>query len=169
MPSIDLDFGSVGKVPEGYFRLVCDEAEYKQNKSKDGYIINLKMHLTDMPEGCLPDTDLEYASFENSAVYDNPSLKPTARWRLQKVLAAFTGEDWEQDGMKLTVVCDENCDQFEETGKCEHKKLVPLFSDATAVGLIYADDYNGRILMKVNEYLYDDGNIEFGPKSDYSE
>ena len=150
MPEIDLDFGSVGQVPEGWFRLTCDKAIFKPNKSKDGYIINLQMRLIDMPE--------EFEAYENTMVFDNVSMKLAARWRLKDVLSAFTGDDWSDDGMKLQLECEE-CDE----DNCAHQKNVPALVDHTAIGLIYGEDYQGRISARVKNYLVDDGAIEFGP------
>lgn len=169
MPTIDLDFGSVDKVPEGWFRLTCDQAILKPNKSKDGYIINLQMHFTDMPAGNLPGTEVPYEQFEGSMVYDNPSMKPSARWKLKGILQAFTGEDWDQDGMELEVSCVEECDTFKEEGKCKHNKHVLLFEDTTVAALIYSEEYEKRTLARVEKYVYDDGQIEFGASDSYTE
>lgn len=142
MPEVDLDFGGVGALPdEGYYRLRCDKAVYKQNKTKDGHIINLQMSLIDLPD--------ELDNFENMKVFDNPSFKLAARWKLQEVLGAFTGEDWEEDGMKLEIDDDDN--------------TVPVLTDATAIGLCYHDEYNGRLQLRVKNYFKDDGTIEIGP------
>jgi len=163
MPEIDLDFGGVGQVPEGWFRLTCDKAVYKQNKNKDGWIINLQMHFTDMPEGNLPGTEMPYESFENNMVYDNPSLKPNSRWKLKRILEAFTGENFEEDGMKVSYTCSVDCDEFEDTGKCQHEWVVPMLQGETVVALIKGEDYEGRTLARVEKYIYDDGSTEFGP------
>jgi hypothetical protein len=151
MPTVDLDFGNVGKVPEGWFRLVCDKAVYKPNKAKNGFIANMQMHLVDMPD--------EFEEYENMKIFDNPSFKLAARWKLQEVLGAFTGEDWEQDGMKLEVECEEDCGE----PACEHQKVIPLLQEATAVGLLYADEYEGRVNARVKRYIPDDGTVQFGP------
>jgi hypothetical protein len=158
MPEIDLDFGSVGKVPEGWFRLVVDKAIFKSNKSRDGYIINLQMRLIDLPSGTMPDTDVEYEQFENMMVFDNASMKLSARKFLQKKLTAITQRDWSEDGMKLKLVCDV-CDE----DSCTHEKHVPELEEKTVVGLIYGEDYEGTLQARVNRWLPDDGSVEFGP------
>jgi hypothetical protein len=150
MPTVSLDFGSVGKVPEGWFRLVCDKAVYKPNKSKDGFIANMQMHLADMPD--------EFEEFENMKIFDNPSFKLAARWKLQEVLGAFTQEDWTGDGMQLEVVCEEDCGEED----CPHQLIIPILTDATAVGLIYSEEYQGRVNARVSRYIPDDGTVEFG-------
>jgi len=150
MPTVDLDFGSVGKIPEGWFRLVCDKALYKPNKSKDGFIANLQMRLIDMPE--------EFEEFENLSIYDWPSFKLSARWKLQEVLGAFTGENWEEDGMQLEVECEEDCGE----DSCPHQMVIPILKDATAVGLIYGKEFDGKVRANVKNYLPDDGTVEFG-------
>lgn len=149
MPEIDLDFGSVGKVPEGWFRLNVDKAVFKPNKSKDGYIINLHMRLIDMPE------EFEWA--ENMMVFDNASMKLSARRFLKQKLSAITGEDWSDDGMKLEIVCD-LCEEDE----CTHDKHVPILEDQTVVGLVYGEEYQGDLQPRVSRWLPDDGSVEFG-------
>lgn len=141
MPEIDLDFGGVGALPEeGVYRITIDKpAIYKQNKTKDGYIINLQMSLTDMPD----------EAFEGMKVFDNPSLKLSARWKLQEVLEAFTQEEWKDDGLKITVN--------------EDNEVEDLPVGTTALGLVYHDDYNGRLQAKVRNYFPDNGTVEIGP------
>ena len=158
MPVVDLDFGAVGKVPEGWFRVVCDKATFKKNKSGDNYIINMQNHLADMPEGNLPGSEVPYEAFENLNIFDNVSFKLSSRWKLQEVLSAFTGEDWEDDNMKLEVEC-EHCD---EDG-CSHDKIVPVLIDQTAVGLVYSEIYQGKPQARVRRYIPDNGFVEFGP------
>ena len=150
MPEVELDFGSVGKVPEGWFRLAVDKAVFKSNKSNDGHIINLQMRLTDMPE--------DFEQFENMNVFDNASMKLTARKFLKQKLSAITGEDWSEDGMKLEIVCD-LCDE----DKCSHEKHVPILEDQTVIGLIYGEEYQGDLQARVKRWLPDDGSVEFGP------
>jgi hypothetical protein len=163
MPEIDLDFGGVNVRPSGWFRLTVNKAIYKSNKANDGMLINLQMQLTDMPSGTIPDTDVDYEQFEGMMVQDWPSLKPTTRWKLAKVLSAITQKDWVEDGMKLEYKCEEDCDQFSETGKCPHTKRVPLLEERTVVGLVEAGEFEGTPQMKVQRYVEDDGNVEFGP------
>lgn len=160
---IDLDFGGVNVRPSGWFRLTVDKAIYKSNNAGDGMIINLQMSLTDMPSGCVPDTDIEYEQFEGMMVQDWPSMKPTARWRLAKTLSAITGTEWAEDGMKLNIECEEKCDQFEETGKCSHTKRVPELEGRTVIGLVQAGEFEGTPQMKVQRYVEDNGSVEFGP------
>jgi hypothetical protein len=163
MVELDLDFGGVDVRPAGWFRLTTDKAIYKQNNAKDGMIINLKMHFTDMPPGTIGDTDVEYEQFENFPIDDWPSLKPGARWKLKKQLEAITGKNWDQDGMKLQIVCEEDCDEFEEYHKCEHTKRVPELENCTVIGLVEVGEYNGNPQMKVQRYVEDNGSVEFGP------
>jgi hypothetical protein len=158
MPEIDLDFGSVGKVPEGWFRLTVDKAIFKPNKSRDGYIINLQMRLIDLPSGNLPGTDTPYEAFENMMVFENASMKLSARKFLQEKLNAITGEDWDADGMKLKVDCG-----LCEDDSCDHEKHVPALEDQTVVGLIIGEDYEGRLQARVSRWLPDDGSVDFGP------
>lgn len=152
MPEVDLDFGGVGALPdEGVYRLNCDKAIYKQNKTKDGFIINLQMSLVDMPD--------DQEDFEGMKVFDNPSIKLAARWKLQEVLQAFTGDPWDEDGLKLEVECEEDCGEDD----CHHQMVVPVLHEKQALGVCYHDDYNGRLSLKVRTYLQDDGNVEIGP------
>ena len=144
MPTVDLNMGSVGKVPEGYFRLSVDKAIYKSNKTKDGKIINLQMSLIDMPD--------EFEDFENTKVFETASFKPTGLWRVQEVLRAFTGDPWDEDNLSLEIDEDGN---------------VECLQDATAIGLIYADDsYQNRVQPKVKSFFVDDGSIELGANSE---
>jgi hypothetical protein len=155
MPEVSLDFGSVGAIPEGWFRVVCDKPVYKLNNAKDGHIIEMQMHCIDMPDG--------FENFENFSVRDWPSLKPSARWKLQEVLSAFTGEDWSEDDMKLEVACVEDCEiSHENFDKCPHEKIVPILKDATAVALLVAKTREGRTNANPTTYLVDDGSVEFG-------
>lgn len=154
MPEIDLDFGE--KLPdEGVYRVHSDDAEYKLNKTKDGFIINLKMRMIDMPD--------PFEEFENLPVYDNPSLKLSARWKLREVLEAFTQDPWDEDGLKLEVVCVEDCDA--DLVDCPHKKIVPCLIDKDALGICYHDDYSGRLSVKISRYLADDGQVQIGPSA----
>jgi hypothetical protein len=156
MPTVDLDFGSVGKVPEGWFRLVCDKAVYKPNNANNGFVANLQMRLVDMPEA--------FEEFENMSIYDWPSFKLSARWKLQEVLGAFTGENWEDDGMKLEVECEEDCeDSHKNLAKCPHQKIIPMLAGLTAVGLITTGEYNNKPKANIERYIPDDETVQFGP------
>ena len=150
MPEVKLDFGSVGKVPEGWFRLTIDKAIFKSNKSNDGYIINLQMRLIDMPD--------EFEAYDNMMVFDNASMKLSARRFLKQKLSAITQKDWSDDGMALEVSC-ELCDEE----SCDHEKHVPELEDQTVVGLIYAEEYQGDLQARVRRWLPDDGSVDFGP------
>jgi len=163
MPQIDLDFGGINDVPEGWFRLTVDKAIYKPNKAGTAMVLNLQLHLTDMPPGCIPGTETEYEQFENRPVYDSTSMQPQVRWRLQKVLAAITGKDWSEDGMHLDFVCEEDCEQFAETEKCSHNKRIPDLEEKTVVGLVVGEEYEGNMNLKVKKWVEDNGSVEFGP------
>lgn len=140
MPTISLDFGGVGELPvEGTYRCVCDKAVYKQNKSKDGWIANLQMHLVDMDEEV----------FENFKIFDNISFKPTALWRTKEVLEAFTGEEYSEDGMEIEVDDD---------------NLLVALTDKSCLVVIYHEEYNKKITARVSSYLPDDGQVQIGPK-----
>lgn len=153
MPEVDLDFGSVGKMPEdGTYRLHVDAAIFKKNKDKDGFVANLQMSLTDMPDN----------TFDGMKVFDSPSFKLSARWKLKEVLDAVTQQDWDEDAMKLEWVCEDDCDA-ETFDECPHKKHIPILEDTDVLGICYADDYQGRLSMKVRTYLPDNGVIAIGP------
>src|SRR5688500_4371180 len=118
MPTVDLNFGMVGAIPdEGIYRAECKKAVYKLNKTGDGHIINMQMTLIDMEDD----------RFENFAVFDNPSLKVTARWRLKEMLEAFTGEPWTEDNMEIEVDDDNR---------------VPLLEESTCLVLVEHNEYN---------------------------
>jgi hypothetical protein len=159
MPTVDLDFGSVDDRPEGWYRLTCAKPVYKKNKAGDGFIINLEMKFTDMPD--------EWSSFENQKLYDQPSLAISARWKLKEVLEAFTNHPWDEDNMKIEWECEQEC-EAETYDECPHTKIVPDLVDTTAVGLIYAGEYKGRINCKVKQYLPDDGTVEIGSTEEVS-
>jgi hypothetical protein len=140
MPTISLDLGGVGELPEeGVYRIVCDKAVYKQNKSKDGWIGNLQMHLVDMDD----------ENFENFKVFDNISFKPTALWRTKEVLEAFTNEEWAEDGMEIDVDDEDN--------------TIIALTDKTCLCVLYHEEYNGKPQARVKSYLPDNGEVEIGP------
>jgi hypothetical protein len=155
MPSVDLNFGDVGKIPEeGTYRYLIDKAIFQQNKSKDGFVVNLQMDLIDSPD----------EKFEGHKVFDNPSFKLSARWKLQEVLQAVTQQEWQEDEMNIEWECEEDCDAetFEE---CPHKKHVPLLEGKTVLGISYHYDYNQRLTLKIKNYLPDNGMVEIGANS----
>lgn len=155
MPEISLDFGNVGKVPEGYFRVQITKPIYQSNNNHDGMIIKTQMKCIDMPP--------EFEDFEGHVVFDQPSFKPTALWKTQEFLHAFTGEDWTEDGMKLEYACIEDCEiSHDNIAKCPHEKIIPILVDATAVALLKREVYNDRPSAKPQHYLVDDGTVEFG-------
>jgi hypothetical protein len=163
MPEIDLDFGAVGKVPVGWFRLTVDKAVYRQNRAGTGMVLNLQMHFTDMPAGDLPGTEVPYEAFEGNPVYDSPSTGPASRWKLANILSAITQEPWEEDNMKLSYTCEEDCEDFREHEKCPHTKVVPSLAEATVIAYVVSDDYTGSPQPKPQKYLADDGSVtEFG-------
>jgi hypothetical protein len=139
MAKLDLDFGGVGALPEeGVYRLTIDKAIVKSNKAKDGKVVNLQMSLTDMPD----------EAFEGQKVFDSPSLKLAARWKIKEVLEAFTQKDWDEDGLEI--------EYDEETGEIE------MLQNLTALGICYHDDYQGKMNLKVKTYLPDNGQVEIG-------
>lgn len=143
MPVLDLNF-AVPPFTEGNYRLVCDKAIYKKNSAGDGFIGNLQMHIEDSP--------LE--DYEGEKVFDNVSFKTSARWRLQEVLRAFTGENWESDNMEL-VIDDDN--------------HIEVLENATAIGILYSSEYNGRQQIRVKNYIPDNGTVEIGLKEEDEE
>lgn len=143
MPTLDLDFGDVGKiVPEGVWRVLIKEGTYKANKAKDGFIIEFDAEVMDMPE--------EYASLEGTKVFPKPnvSLKASARWKLQEVLGAVTQSDWTEDGMQLEVNEDDN--------------TVPIVAGKTVLATFVHEEYNKRVNSKMDTWIPDDGTIEPG-------
>lgn len=141
MPTLDLDFGDVNKVPpEGVWRVLIKEGIYKQNKAKDGFIIEFDAELMDMPD---PD-------FDGFKVFPKPnaSLKPAARWKLQEVLSAITQEDWSDDGMQLEVNEDDN--------------TVPVVEGKTVLAVIVHETYNKRVNAKIETWIADDGEVTIG-------
>lgn len=140
MPTLDLDFGDIGKVPpEGCWRLHINEATYKSNKAKDGFIIELDATFIDMPDD----------TFEDFKVFPKPtaSLKPTARWKLQQILSAITQEDWTADGMHLEV---------------DEDNKVPALANKTVLAICVHDEYNGQTNCKPGTWIPDNGEVTIG-------
>lgn len=92
---IDLDM-SVGEeesqfqpLPEAVYTYRIKSVEVKDNKEKTGQYLNFQMQVLDEGE------------FKNRVVFHIVSLLPSSRFFLRKFLETVTGEDWQQDGMKL--------------------------------------------------------------------
>jgi len=145
MPTLDLNFGDVGKMPpEGVWRMIVKEAIVHNNKANDGQIIEFDAEFMDMPDD----------TFEGSKVFPKPnaSLKPTARWKLQEVLSAITQSDWSDDGMQLEV---------EETEKDGYYR-VPSLEDKTVLVIVKHGTYNNKPTYGVDTWIPDDGQINVG-------
>lgn len=145
MPTVDLDFGSVGQIPpEGVWRTLCNTATYKKNKAGDGYILDLDVSLIDMPE--------EHSNFEGFKPFPRPvaSFKSSALWKLQEILEAFTGEEWTDDDMKLEI---------------DEDNTVPILAGQTAMVVYIHDSYNGRATFKANTFMADDGSVTPGEQA----
>jgi len=145
MPTLDLDFGDVGKMPpEGVWRILIKSAILKQNKAKDGQIIDFEAEFMDMPD----------PSYEGFKIFPNPnaSLKPTARWKLQEVLGAITQEDWSDDNMKLEVNGPDDAEPYH----------IPLLEGKTSLIVFVHDTYNNKPSMKVDTWIPDNGEVTIG-------
>ena|SRR5436190_23996061 len=120
--TIPLDFSDVGGVPdEGIYRLRVSDVEIKPTKDK--------------PENknlVLEFTIVEPIEWMNFKIWDNVSLTPQARWRLQQVLEAITGEEWREDNMSL-----------------DPRDLLGQEFEAG----VFHSDYQGRKIPKVKDYF----------------
>lgn len=89
---MELDFGDVksGAPDEGIYLLRVSDVQVKPTQNKpENKNLNFEYTIVE-PE--------DWAGWK---VWDNVSLTPQARWRLQQVLEAITGEEWRSDSMQL--------------------------------------------------------------------
>lgn len=99
MPDLDLNFGDVEPpkpLPDGTYEFSVAKIEVKDTKGSDGTKKYLNFQFN-----CVDD------NVENLAkvppVFDIASLEPNARWKVQQVLEAITGQFWREDGMNLDL------------------------------------------------------------------
>lgn len=128
---LELDFGDVksGAPDEGIYLLRVSDVQIKPTKDKPENKNLVFEYTISEPE-----------EWMNWKIWDNVSLTPQARWRLQQVLEAITGEDWRQDSMQL--------DPRDLLGKEFSASLMHTL-------------YEGRTIAKVKDY--------FGPDKPLSE
>ena len=141
MPTLDLNFGDVGKVPdEGVWRILINKVIYKPNKAKDGFILDVEAVFKDMDD----------PAFEDFKLFPRPtiSLKTSARWKLQEFLNAVTQEDWSDDGMQLEV--DEDTNE------------VHSLAGKTVLAICVHEEYNKQVNCKPDTWLADDGTTPIG-------
>lgn len=89
---MELDFGDVKSGPpdEGIYTLRVSDVEVRPTKNNpENKNLNFEYTIVEPEE------------WMNWKVWDNVSLTPQARWRLQQVLEAITGEEWREDSMTL--------------------------------------------------------------------
>jgi hypothetical protein len=143
MAKLDLDFGGINAIPpEGCWRYIINDARVKLNKAKDGHYIELDVMMLDAPD----------EKFEGHKPFPKPivSLKDTARFKLQELLQAVTGDTWEEDGMSL------------EINDTEDPPTVPILIGKTFLGISVHEPYQNRINFKVDSYLPDDNSVQIG-------
>ena len=129
---LELDFGDVksGAPAEGVYKLRVSDVQIKPTKDKpENKNLNLE-YTIDEPE--------EWAGWK---VWDNVSLTPQARWRLQQVLEAITGEEWRDDSMQL--------DPRDLLGKEFEASLIH-------------STYEGKTNAKVKDYFQAEKPLDFG-------
>lgn len=143
MPELDLNFGSVGKrPPEQPYLVAVKDAFVEENKNKDGQniVLDLSLMQTDDPQ------------WEGYDVRSWISLKEGALWSAQEALEAITGEEWQEDNMKLAVSDEEPV----KKGSQKMVNRIPAFIGIQTWIVLEHTDFGGRPGVGVAKWLGDD-------------